>query len=78
MIPCNPCSNEKCGSCVADNLERAVHIRRAKDHCGCAENGNKNDLQLTTPKIKSMLGTSTPDNTPPAEIKVIDDEVDES
>lgn len=55
MTPCNSCENNKCGSCVAETLERTGLIRDAKFHCGCADNGHKNDEVSTRPKVKSMF-----------------------
>lgn len=56
MTPCNPCDNEKCGSCVADRLVRDGHIRDAKTHCGCAERGHTNEnIETNRPKVKSMF-----------------------
>ena len=56
MIPCNACDINKCGSCVADKLVRQGHIRRAGVHCGCAENGHKNDQKVTDrPNVKGMF-----------------------
>ncbi len=55
MTPCNSCDNGKCGSCVAERLVRDGHIRDAKIHCGCAEKGHKNTLELKRPKVKSMF-----------------------
>jgi len=55
MYPCNSCDNGACGSCVAENLQRRNFIRRSGDHCGCAENGHDNSLELKRPKVKSMF-----------------------
>ena len=75
MISCNSCENGKCGSCVAENLERAGHIRRAKDHCGCAEKGHKNSLELTTPKVKSMFSKTRREDESPVEKEIVDEPI---
>jgi len=54
MTPCNSCDNGKCGSCVAERLESQGYIRDAKIHCGCSENGHKNNLEITA-TVKSMF-----------------------
>lgn len=56
MINCNPCENEKCGSCVAEKLVQSGFIKDAGFHCGCAERGHKNEETVTErPKVKSMF-----------------------
>ncbi len=56
MTPCNACDNDKCGSCVADSLQNRGYIRDANDHCGCTENGHKNNKTVTNrPKVKTMF-----------------------
>lgn len=82
MIPCNPCVNGNCGSCVAERLQTQGHIRDAKFHCGCAEHGHKNSLESkqTTkeiPKIKSMLGRQKEERDVPVDKKIsVEEEVE--
>lgn len=62
MINCNPCENEKCGSCVADKLVTMKFIEDAGVHCGCAERGHKNEEKvINRPKVKSMFSKKKDD-----------------
>lgn len=64
MINCNPCENQKCGSCVAEGLAVKGIIRDAGFHCGCAERGHKNEeVVLERPGVKSMF-SPVKDNDP--------------
>jgi len=77
MIPCNPCENEKCGSCVAEKLETQGHIRNAKDHCGCAERGHKNTVTSKLPKVKSMFSKQKQERDIPVDKKIsVEEEVE--
>jgi len=63
MIPCNPCNNGKCGSCVAEKLYPRF-IRNVNDHCGCAESGHKNnETVVKRPNVKGMF-SKIKDNDP--------------
>ena len=56
MTPYNACDNGKCGSCVAESLEKKGYIRRAGDHCGCSEKGHKNEnVVINRPNVKGMF-----------------------
>lgn len=76
MINCNPCENEKCGSCVADKLVGMGFIKDAGDHCGCAERGHKNEEKvIDRPKVKSMFTkTKKEEDEPVAENRIITEE----
>ena len=56
---CNPCEQNKCGSCVGDRLQSYDYLTNAKDHCKCARAGHDN-LTNTIPirGVKSLLGRS--------------------
>lgn len=75
MTPCNSCDNGKCGSCVAESLERKGYIRRAGDHCGCSENGHKNEnLEIDRPNVMGMFSKQK-EETEPVEMEIIDESV---
>lgn len=75
MIPCNACEINKCGSCVADKLESQGHIRKAGDHCGCAEKGHKNDHKvIDRPNVKGMFSKQKED-TQSVEKEIIDESI---
>ena len=55
---CNPCEQNKCGSCVGNRLESYGYLTNAQDHCKCARDGHTNLNNTITPRVKSMLGRS--------------------
>lgn len=74
MIPCNPCANNKCGSCVADTLETNGIIRSAAFHCGCSEKGHKNDDKVTDrPIVKTMFSKVRDDDPHVPEPEVVEE-----
>ena len=74
MIPCNPCENGKCGSCVAEKLQKEGHIRNAKNHCGCSEKGHKNkDVVPDRPNVKGMFSKQK-EETEPVEREIVIEE----
>jgi len=74
MTPCNSCDNGKCGSCVAESLEKRGYIRRAGDHCGCSEGGHKNkNIEIDRPNVKGMFSKQK-EETEPVEKEIVIEE----
>lgn len=75
MTPCNACDNGKCGSCVAESLQKRGYIRRARDHCGCSEKGHKNDnVEIDRPNVKGIFSKQKED-TQSVEKEIIDESI---
>jgi len=73
---CNPCEQNKCGSCVATRLESYGYLYSAKDHCKCARDGHTNLNNKLPPRgVKSLLGRSTTkDEDRPTDTPVVTEE----
>ncbi len=75
MTPCNSCDNGKCGSCVAESLQKKGYIRRAADHCGCSAKGHKNkNVEIDRPNVKGIFSKQKED-TPLVEREIVDESI---
>ncbi len=72
-LPCNACSNNFCGNCVAEKLEQIGFIRKSSDHCSCAAEGHSDKIVSKELPNKAVFSKKKDDYTPPAEIKMGDE-----